>query len=133
MKKFYLIIILLFLLISVFLGVTLATKCKYNINNQIGQNEQEYPIDIELKNCVSKNYFTVGMNNCAEEAIKAWENEADLYCAKIEKTLEKEKLELFIADKKAWEKYYAAESDFLNNTVATLPGDIHTTFVMGYL
>ena len=104
-----------------------------NILSNNGLMTDEYPIDIELEKCCSENYMTSGMNQCAEKAIDDWNKEMIISQNKIKNNLNKYQKELFDESVIAWENYFEKERNFLDNSVGQLSGDIHTTYVMGYL
>lgn len=96
-------------------------------------SQESYPIDKNLEKCTSENFMTVGMNNCTNEGIEAWNKEILNYSKRIEKYLDKEELLLFTKAQTVWEDYYKKEKDFINKTIAQKDGDIHTTIAIGDL
>ena len=95
--------------------------------------DMKYPIDIELKNCCAKNFMTAGMNECTKKAIKDWNKEILITEKQIKRKLNSEQWQLYKKSDNAWKNYFEREKDFLNNSIGILDGDIHTTFVMGFL
>ena len=77
--------------------------------------------------------MTIGMNNCTNEGIEAWNKEILNYSMHIENYLDKEELLLFTKAQTVWEDYYKKEKDFINKTIAQKDGDIHTTIAIGDL
>ena len=96
-------------------------------------SQENYPTDKILEKCTSENFMTIGMNNCTNDGIEAWNKEILNYSKQIEKLLNKEELLLFTKTQTAWQDYYKKEKDFLNKTIAQKDGDIHTTIAIGDL
>ena len=55
------------------LTLTVILFCILNL--AFGQSEKEYPIDIELQNCLDSNvnYTTKGMTDCVVQATEKWD------------------------------------------------------------
>ena len=103
------------------------------INKSQKDDINNYPIDFELEKCCSENYMTNDMNKCTNVAIDAWNKEIIFYTNKLKRTLNIEQKQIFKNAEIAWKNYYQNEKVFLENSVGQQEGDIHTTYVMGYL
>ena len=150
MKKLTLIIIIILSILAIFSTIS-AFKYKQQLQNSNIQikdlqstiseykesknvfSQESYPIDKKLEKCTSENFMTIGMNNCTNEGIEAWNKEISNYSKQIEKYLDKEELLLFTKAQTVWEDYYKKERDFINKTIAQKDGDIHTTIAIGDL
>ena len=150
MKKLVLIIIIILSILAIFSTIS-AFKYKQQLQNSYIQikdlqntiseykenqkifSHESYPIDKKLEKCTSENFMTIGMNNCTNAGIEAWNKEILDYSKQIEKYLNKEELLLFTNAQTAWEDYYKKEKDFINKTIAQKDGDIHTTIFIGDL
>ena len=150
MRKLTLIIIIILSILAIFSTIS-AFKYKRQLQNSNIQikdlqstiseykesknafSQENYPIDKKLEKCTSENFMTIGMNNCTNEGIEAWNKEISNYSKQIEKYLNKEELLLFTNTQTVWEDYYKKERDFINKTIAQKDGDIHTTIAIGDL
>ncbi len=121
------------LALLLFFCFALVMKQKFAYNDIAEKISQDYPIDIELGKCISKNYFTDGMNNCTIKGIEKWEEEINNYSRQIENALPAEESNMFDEAQANWEKYYEKENIFLSNTISAKDGNIHTTFTLIYL
>ena len=90
-------------------------------------------IDLSLEKCVSENYMTEGMNNCAKIGIDSRDKEINKYTLEIKNKLSPKDIKLFEKSQNSWNKYYLSEQKFLLETLYNEVGDIHTTYVYGYL
>lgn len=61
------------------LTLTVILFCILNL--AFGQSEKEYPIDIELQNCLDSNvnYTTKGMTDCVVQATEKWDEISNLF------------------------------------------------------
>lgn len=115
------------------LFLTLLTAIFLSSNFLSIVDAEEYPIDIEVEKCCEKNFSTTGMNNCTLKGLENWHNEIKYYSDKVKKYLDAEQQEMFEASQNAWQTYYDKEKELQKSTVLLKDGDIHTTFVLGYL
>ena len=92
MKKFVLIIIIILSILAIFSTIS-AFKYKQQLQNSNIQikdlqntiseykesqnvfSQESYSIDKKLEKCTSENFMTIGMNNCTNEGIEAWNKE----------------------------------------------------------
>ena len=160
MKKIFFVLIIIFLLLVI---IETGFAIKYykqtvKLNNEIAQLnrnilkissenkklvkdndsykqmiEINYPIDLELQNCISKNSTTAGINNCVYAGIDSWEKETHKYVSVIKQKLPPNSLFLFEKSQSYWENHYNNEQKLIYDTIFNKTGTIHTNIAVGYV
>ena len=109
------------LFIIAFIIIFLTTACSNKqpevvIETNEAQNvsteqvvEKLHPIEQKVRDCIDKDYSTVGMNKCVYEGMKAWEKEIDKYLNLLKSTLPEEDFEKIKKSQEEWEEYKEAQ------------------------
>ena len=75
--------------------------------------EKLHPIEQKVRDCIDKDYSTVGMNKCVYEGMKAWEKEIDKYLNLLKSTLPEEDFEKITDEIKKMDMWFQKEEHFI--------------------
>jgi uncharacterized protein YecT (DUF1311 family) len=104
------------------LKLTVILFCILNL--AFGQTEKEYPIDIELQNCLdsSENYTTKGMTDCVVRATEKWDEELNKSYKELLALLTAEQKEKLKIAQHQWIDYRDKEIEFSNQVHTDMQG-----------
>lgn len=94
---------------------------------------QEYPIDKQLDECMSKDDIgNAGMGNCWCEAVASWDREIDKYYKLLMGILEPGERKKLKLSQVRWRKYVKSEETFLYQTSFSGGGSFDITADPGF-
>lgn len=104
------------------LTLTVILFCILNL--AFGQSEKEYPIDIELQNCLDSNvnYTTKGMTDCVVQATEKWDEKLNENYQKLLTLLTAEQKDKLIIAQREWIEYRDKEIEFSNQLYYDMQG-----------
>jgi len=115
--------------IVLFLLILLANTTFASV--EVYSNNKKHPIDVQLQQCLDKNYTTAEMNSCLINSTNLWLDEMNKYVLLINENLDKNQRNVFIKTQKAWLKYYNCEKTNIFKNIFTQQGTINTTIAYG--
>lgn len=80
-----------------------------------GSKDEKDPIDKWLDRCIEKDYSTLGVVKCYDEAIDMWDVELNRVYKKLMKSLKPNERKLLRASQREWVKFKEKEFEFLNS------------------
>ena len=104
----------------------LRTKVK-----QLEVESLKNPIDIREQECISKDYSTTGMNNCAYVATNEWYQEINNNMSLLKRNMTVEQYKLLTDSQKKWQQYEQSQRALLGATIGTKVGSIYTNILAG--
>ena len=104
----------------------LRTKIK-----QLEVESPQNPIDIREQECISKDYSTAGMNNCAYAATNEWYQEINNNMSLLKSNMTVEQYKLLTDSQKKWQQYEQSQRALLDATIGTKVGSIYTNILAG--
>ena len=109
------------LLLIAFIIIFLTTACsnkqpEFVIETNEAQNvsteqvvEKLHPIEQRVRDCIDKDYSTVGLNKCVYVGMAEWEKEINKYLELLKETLPKDDFEKINKAQEEWEDYRDAQ------------------------